>query len=88
MADRTVRAVRGMDRLGQGRQTAALRVDEKAVMCGSVGDIVRPRLNHRVDVQSGVEAEACAELIKGSILPRRRGFVCGLARLREFPSDV
>ena len=39
--------------------------DEKAGMCGSVGDIVRhPRLNHRVDVQSGVEAEACTELIR------------------------
>src|SRR5437667_2406580 len=39
--------------------------DEKAGMCGSVGDLVRhPRLNHRVDVQSGVEAEACGELIR------------------------
>ena len=39
--------------------------DEKAGMCGSVGDLVRhPRLNHRLNVQSGVEAEACAELIK------------------------
>src|SRR6266513_53639 len=46
--------------------------DEKAGMCGSVGDIVRhPRLNHRVDVQSGVEAEACAELIKGFFAARR-----------------
>ena len=46
--------------------------DEKAGMCGSVGDIVRhPRLNHRVDVQSGVEAEACAELIRGFFAARR-----------------
>jgi len=46
--------------------------DEKAGMCGSVGDIVRhPRLNHRVDVQSGVEAEACAELIKGFFATKR-----------------
>ena len=46
--------------------------DEKAGMCGSVGDIVRhPRLNHRVDVQSGVEAEACAELMKEFFAARR-----------------
>ena len=46
--------------------------DEKAGMCGSVGDIVRhPRLNHRVDVQSGVQAEACAELIKEFFAARR-----------------
>jgi len=39
--------------------------DEKAGMCGSLGDLVRhPRLNHRVDVRGGVEAEACADLIK------------------------
>ncbi len=46
--------------------------DEKAGMCGSVGDLVRhPRLNHRLDVQSGVEAEACAELIRGFFAARR-----------------
>ena len=46
--------------------------DEKAGMCGSVGDLVRhPRLNHRVDVTGGVEAEQCAELIKGFFVPRR-----------------
>ena len=46
--------------------------DEKAGMCGSVGDLVRhPRLNHRVDVQSGVEAEACGELIKGFFAAKR-----------------
>ena len=46
--------------------------DEKAGMCGSVGDIVRhPRLNHRVDVQSGVEAEACAELIREFFAAKR-----------------
>ena len=46
--------------------------DDKAGMCGSVGDIVRhPRLNHRVDVQSGVEAEACGELIKGFFAAKR-----------------
>ena len=46
--------------------------DEKAGMCGSVGDIVRhPRLNHRVDVQSGVEAEACTELIRDFFAAKR-----------------
>jgi tRNA(adenine34) deaminase len=46
--------------------------DEKAGMCGSVGDIVRhPRLNHRVDVQSGVEAEACGALIREFFAAKR-----------------
>ena len=46
--------------------------DEKAGMCGSVGDLVRhPRLNHRVDVQSGVEAEACGELIREFFAAKR-----------------
>jgi tRNA(adenine34) deaminase len=46
--------------------------DEKAGMCGSVGDLVRhPRLNHRVDVQSGVEAEACGELLKEFFAAKR-----------------
>ena len=46
--------------------------DEKAGMCGSVGDLVRhPRLNHRVDVQSGVEAEACGQLLRDFFAVRR-----------------
>ena len=46
--------------------------DEKAGMCGSVGDVVRhPRLNHRVDVQSGVEAEVCGELIRAFFAAKR-----------------
>jgi tRNA(adenine34) deaminase len=46
--------------------------DEKAGMCGSLGDLVRhPRLNHRVEVQGGVEAEQCAELIRGFFAARR-----------------
>jgi tRNA(adenine34) deaminase len=46
--------------------------DEKAGMCGSLGDLVRhPRLNHRVDVQSGVEAEACGELIRDFFAAKR-----------------
>jgi tRNA(adenine34) deaminase len=39
--------------------------DDKAGMCGSVGDLVRhPRLNHRVEVVGGVEAAACRGLLK------------------------
>jgi len=46
--------------------------DDKAGMCGSVGDLVRhPRLNHRVEVVGGVEAEACSQLIKGFFGARR-----------------
>ena len=38
--------------------------DDKAGMCGSVGDVVRhPRLNHRVEVIGGVEADACGSLL-------------------------
>jgi tRNA(adenine34) deaminase len=46
--------------------------DEKAGMCGSLGDLVRhPRLNHRVEVKGGVEAETCAELLKDFFAARR-----------------
>ena len=46
--------------------------DEKAGMCGSVGDLVRhPRLNHRVDVRGGVEAERCAALIREFFVAKR-----------------
>jgi len=30
-----------------------------------------PRLNHRVEVQSGVEAEACGELLKDFFAAKR-----------------
>ncbi len=46
--------------------------DDKAGMCGSVGDLVRhPRLNHRVDVVGGVEAEACGALLRAFFAARR-----------------
>jgi tRNA(adenine34) deaminase len=46
--------------------------DEKAGMCGSLGDLVRhPRLNHRVDVTGGVEAEECARLIMAFFSTKR-----------------
>ena len=46
--------------------------DEKAGMCGSLGDLVRhPRLNHRVEVTGGVEAEESAELIRAFFEAKR-----------------
>lgn len=46
--------------------------DEKAGMCGSVGDLVRhPRLNHRVEVKGGIEAEQCAELMREFFAAKR-----------------
>ena len=46
--------------------------DEKAGMCGSLGDLVRhPRLNHRVEVKGGVEAKECAELLKDFFAAKR-----------------
>jgi len=46
--------------------------DEKAGMCGSLGDLVRhPRLNHRVEVTGGVEAEACGQLLRDFFAVRR-----------------
>ena len=38
--------------------------DEKAGMCGSVGDLVRhPGLNHRLEVQGGVMEASCGALL-------------------------
>jgi len=46
--------------------------DEKAGMCGSLGDLVRhPRLNHRVEVKGGIEAEQCAELMREFFAAKR-----------------
>ena len=46
--------------------------DEKAGMAGSVGDILRhPRLNHSPEVEGGVLAEDCGELLLGFFGARR-----------------
>jgi tRNA(adenine34) deaminase len=46
--------------------------DEKAGMCGSLGDLVRhPRLNHRVEVTGGVEAQESGELITSFFTAKR-----------------
>lgn len=46
--------------------------DDKAGMCGSVGDIVRhPRLNHRPEVRGGVLAEESGALLRAFFEARR-----------------
>jgi len=46
--------------------------DDKAGMCGSVGDLVRhPRLNHRPAVQGGVMADASRQLLTTFFADRR-----------------
>jgi tRNA(adenine34) deaminase len=46
--------------------------DDKAGMCGSVGDVVRhPRLNHSPAVQGGVCEAECAALLKEFFVVRR-----------------
>lgn len=52
--------------------------DPKAGMCGSLGDVVRdPRLNHRVQLSSGVLAEKCGGVLRDFFRARR-----GLPRMR------
>jgi tRNA(adenine34) deaminase len=47
-------------------------LDPKAGACGSVMDIVRdPRLNHRIDMRSGVLEEECQMLLKAFFAQRR-----------------
>jgi tRNA(adenine34) deaminase len=46
--------------------------DEKAGMCGTLGDLARhPRLNHRIEVTGGIEAEACGALLRTFFAARR-----------------
>jgi tRNA(adenine34) deaminase len=46
--------------------------DDKAGMAGSVGDLLRhPRLNHRPEVQGGLLADECAEMLSGFFEARR-----------------
>ena len=46
--------------------------DPKAGFAGSLGDLIRePRLNHRVDVTSGVLADASSELLRAFFRQRR-----------------
>jgi tRNA(adenine34) deaminase len=46
--------------------------DPKAGFAGSLGDLVRdPRLNHSVEVASGVRARECADLLRDFFAERR-----------------
>lgn len=46
--------------------------DDKAGMCGSVGDVVRhAKLNYRVEVLGGVEQETCGRLLTAFFEHRR-----------------
>lgn len=46
--------------------------DDKAGMCGSVGDVVRhPRLNHRPEVRGGVMEQECGAVLKEFFASRR-----------------
>lgn len=46
--------------------------DDKAGMCGSLGDLVRhPRLNHTVEVLGGIEAAPSAALLTAFFKARR-----------------
>jgi tRNA(adenine34) deaminase len=46
--------------------------DDKAGMCGSVGDVVRhPKLNHRPEVRGGVHAVESARLLQAFFATRR-----------------
>jgi tRNA(adenine34) deaminase len=46
--------------------------DDKAGFASSLGDLVRdPRLNHAVEVESGVLAEECGELVRSFFRERR-----------------
>jgi tRNA(adenine34) deaminase len=48
--------------------------DPKAGFCGSLGNLVQdPRLNHRIEVASGVLREECAAMLKGFFAALRQG---------------
>jgi tRNA(adenine34) deaminase len=48
--------------------------DPKAGFCGSLGNLVQdPRLNHRVEIASGVMREECAAMLKGFFAALRQG---------------
>jgi tRNA(adenine34) deaminase len=52
--------------------------DPKAGACGSVLDVIHePRLNHRVEVTTGVMADECGELLREFFAKRRRTGAAG-----------
>jgi tRNA(adenine34) deaminase len=55
--------------------------DEKAGAAGSVYDVLRDRrLNHRVEVFAGIEADACAALLDDFFASRRPSSGSGIGR--------
>jgi tRNA(adenine34) deaminase len=47
-------------------------MDPKAGFAGSLGDLVRdPRLNHRVEVETGVLADECGDVLRAFFRDRR-----------------
>jgi len=59
-----------LSRMGRLVYAAA---DPKAGACGSVLDVIHePRLNHRVEITSGVLAEECGALLKAFFQRKRR----------------
>ena len=70
---RAVRDVRRRDRAGAPPPRRVRRPDPKAGAAGSVLDVLdEPRLNHRPQVESGLLAEECADLLRSFFAPRRR----------------
>ena len=50
--------------------------DDKAGMCGSIGDVVRhPKLNHRPQVRGGVREAECAAVLQTFFAARRESRV-------------
>jgi tRNA(adenine34) deaminase len=48
--------------------------DPKAGFCGSLGNLVRdPRLNHRIEISSGVMREECSAMLKEFFAALRQG---------------
>jgi len=46
--------------------------DPKAGFAGSLGNLIQdPRLNHRAEITTGVQAEACGELLRAFFRDRR-----------------
>ncbi|MCB1055862.1 MAG: tRNA adenosine(34) deaminase TadA [Acidobacteria bacterium] len=59
---------------GRVRRLVYGATDPKAGFCGSLGDLVQdPRLNHRLEVESGVLAAESAELLRGFFAELRSG---------------
>ena len=62
---RALRHVRGRDRAGPRAAGGVRRRDPKAGAAGSVLDVLgEPRLNHRPQVQGGLLAEECGDLLR------------------------